>query len=83
MPQSTARRLLSPFLSYQLRRSMKRLGVSVRFDWRPADEPSEVQQDVAIHRSDGRIQLEHFPIILHRNLRQRSSLRIPGVSMSG
>jgi len=57
MPRFTARRLLTPLLSYQLRRSLRRLGVSTPVDWQPVRAASEAPQDIAIYRDNGRIRL--------------------------
>lgn len=55
MPGTMTRRLLTPLLSYQLRRSLGRLNVSMPLSSRPA-EPTMSAHEIAIYRRAGQVQ---------------------------
>jgi len=57
MSLSIAHRVLTPLLTYQLGRSLRRLGVEMEMSSRPLAETTIRTTDIAIHRRRGRI---HF-----------------------
>lgn len=66
--------MLTPILSYQLRRSLRRLNVSLPLSSRPADEPGMCANDIAIYRRAGKVQFGLPMRPAHMVFQQRASI---------